>query len=247
MSSPSCPLCGLNATVVSSGNFGSRVSCRRCGRFDVELDGLAGINQEQRYMLSAVSRDWTESGRTDVLTITQANVETLIERAPRPSVAERLNKILELTAQRTVGIGSLSTLTIELDYPLVAVRNPDEMLSLVTALEKRGLVWTERAALTNSIGLTVPGWERLEEIRRSGPSSSLVFVAMYFHTSTQALYDHGIKSAIRKAGYEPLRIDQHEHVNRIDDEIIGQVRRSRYMVADFTGQRGTEFISKPDS
>jgi hypothetical protein len=46
-----------------------------------------------------------------------------------------------------------------------------------------------------------------------------------------------IKPAIEKAGYDPLRVDKHEHVNRIDDEIIGQIRRSRFMVADFTGQR----------
>jgi nucleoside 2-deoxyribosyltransferase len=29
---------------------------------------------------------------------------------------------------------------------------------------------------------------------------------------------------------------RHEHVNRIDDEIIAQIRKSRFMVADFTSQ-----------
>jgi nucleoside 2-deoxyribosyltransferase len=32
-------------------------------------------------------------------------------------------------------------------------------------------------------------------------------------------------------------VDKIEHVNRIDDQIISDIRRSRFMVADLTGQR----------
>jgi len=60
---------------------------------------------------------------------------------------------------------------------------------------------------------------------------------MWFHESMNKIYEQAIAPAVIQAGYEPLRIDKLEHVNRIDDEIIGQIRRSRFMVADFTGQR----------
>ena len=30
----------------------------------------------------------------------------------------------------------------------------------------------------------------------------------------------------------------HEHINRIGDEIISQIRRSKFLIADFTGHRG---------
>ena len=85
--------------------------------------------------------------------------------------------------------------------------------------------------------VTVAGWERLEKLKQSGRTSNLAFVAMWFDQSVKELYDEAIRPAVRNAGYEPMRIDRHEHVNRIDDEIIGQIRRSRFMVADFTGQR----------
>ena len=56
------------------------------------------------------------------------------------------------------------------------------------------------------------------------------------------VWEHGFDPAIREAGYEPVRIDQKEHVNKIDDEIISEIRRSRFVVADFThghsGARG---------
>jgi hypothetical protein len=32
--------------------------------------------------------------------------------------------------------------------------------------------------------------------------------------------------AIRDSGYEPMRIDRKEHINKIDDEIIAEIRRS---------------------
>jgi hypothetical protein len=33
-----------------------------------------------------------------------------------------------------------------------------------------------------------------------------------------------------------LRVDQKEHINKIDDEIIAEIRRSRFVVADFTSK-----------
>ena len=42
-----------------------------------------------------------------------------------------------------------------------------------------------------------------------------------------------------------MRIDRHEHVNKIDDEIIAEIRRARFVVADFThgdtGGRGSVY------
>ena len=60
---------------------------------------------------------------------------------------------------------------------------------------------------------------------------------MWFDKKMNYLYKH-LESAVLKAGYEPKRVDKHEHVNRVDDEIIALIRQSKFIVADFTGQRG---------
>ena len=60
---------------------------------------------------------------------------------------------------------------------------------------------------------------------------------MWFDDSMKEAYDQGIAPAIRDAGYEPVRVDQKEHVNKIDDEIVAEIRRSRFLVADFTQGR----------
>jgi len=63
------------------------------------------------------------------------------------------------------------------------------------------------------------------------------FVAMPFAEEMNDIYDKAIEPAVRDAGYRPIRVDRTEHVNRIDDEIIGRIKASRFMVADFTGHR----------
>ncbi len=65
---------------------------------------------------------------------------------------------------------------------------------------------------------------------------------MWFDPSMDEVYREGIAPGVRDAGYEPLRIDNKDHNNRIDDELIAEIRRSRFVVADFTqgtlGARG---------
>jgi hypothetical protein len=132
----------------------------------------------------------------------------------------------------TPGLGKECEFSLVRDYPLVSTTGGGEIAFLLAALRDNG--YLSRSAQTT---LSIKGWERLEEIQKAGKRSNRAFVAMWFSPSMNTLYDEAIKPAILKAGYDPLRIDKHEHVNRIDDEIIGQIRRSRFMVADFTGQR----------
>ena len=61
---------------------------------------------------------------------------------------------------------------------------------------------------------------------------------MWFDPKVKSIWHDAIHPAILAAGYEPKRIDEHQHNNRIDDEIIATIRRSKFVVADFTGQRG---------
>jgi nucleoside 2-deoxyribosyltransferase len=59
------------------------------------------------------------------------------------------------------------------------------------------------------------------------------------------VYEKAIKPAIeyREQGktesrFQAIKIDNVEHINDINDEIIATIRRSRFMVCDLTGYRG---------
>ena len=107
---------------------------------------------------------------------------------------------------------------------------PQELDWLVSATIKNG--WLEKH--NSHIRLTPAGVKRLEELGTKAVSSEQAFVAMWFGESVNDAYEKGIEPAIKDAGYRPLRIDKKEHNNKIDDEIIAEIRRSRFIVCDFT-------------
>jgi len=82
------------------------------------------------------------------------------------------------------------------------------------------------------------GWERISSLQAKSPESRQGFVAMWFADEMDGFYWEAIKPAIEASGFDCKRIDTVEHNNKICDEIIGEIRKSRFIVADFTGQRG---------
>ncbi len=68
------------------------------------------------------------------------------------------------------------------------------------------------------------------------------FVAMWFDESMNDYYKDGIKKAIEDAGYDPIRIDLKDFNEKICDEIIAEIRRSKFLVADFSGLRSGVFF-----
>lgn len=61
---------------------------------------------------------------------------------------------------------------------------------------------------------------------------------MHFHDSTESTWAEGIAPAIEGCYFRPVRIDKEDFLGKICDEIIAEIRQSRFLVADFTGQRG---------
>ena len=118
-----------------------------------------------------------------------------------------------------------------------------DLIFLLNYLDQRGLIENSgRHDEIKGCTLTVEGYARLDKIRETGTDSSKAFVAMWFDDSMNDAWKQGFEPAICDAGYEPFRVDKKEHINRIDDEIIAEIRRARFVVADFThgdnGARG---------
>ena len=68
-------------------------------------------------------------------------------------------------------------------------------------------------------------------------SNIRAYVAMWFNPSMAEIFDKCIEPGVNSAGYKALRIDRKEHNNKIDDEIIAEIRRSRFLIADLHVRR----------
>ena len=89
------------------------------------------------------------------------------------------------------------------------------------------------------------GYRHLAKLTTESVKSRQAFVAMWFDESMEDVYDGAIKPAIEEAGYKPYRVDMEHFSGRIDDKIIAEIRRSRFLVADFShgsdGARGSVY------
>jgi len=103
-------------------------------------------------------------------------------------------------------------------------------------LEDSGYLQTDIPGST--IRITAAGRIAADDLISRRAVSSQGFVAMWFDKAMLDVYQKGIEPAIAAAGYAALIINNKEHSNKIDDEIVSEIRRSAFVVADFTGHRG---------
>jgi hypothetical protein len=173
-------------------------------------------------------------------------LESIFARRPL-ATSERLNKALLFLNDR-LRIGEVLNVFFQRDLANhndeiwaanTECATTDELLALIELLESMRLVEdTTKTLGQKAITPTAAGWLRMEELLTTRAGGTQGFVAMWFHPSTDAAYTDGIVPAIQDAGYRPLRIDNKEHSNKIDDEIVAEIKRSRFLVADFTCEEG---------
>ena len=211
---------------------------------------LATLNERDKVKLTS----WLEEQRSFGISIPKITSISIFEAQQRKElrIAERVDGILRYLESKLRGLGKIIQIGLfrsvadeELteDHLILfdllrhsGSVDSNELTSLLKYLEECGYIDQPYASMGSiqTYSLTTEGYERLEEIEKPYQDSANVFVAMWFHPSMYEVWDKGIKPAITEAGYKPVRIDQKEHMNKIDDEIIAEIRRSRFVVADFT-------------
>ena len=96
---------------------------------------------------------------------------------------------------------------------------------------------------STSYTVTVRGHNTLG--KAAARETKQAFVAMWFNSEMSDAYEYGIEPAIRDAGFVPMRIDEKKDANRIDDDIIAEIKKSHFVVADMThgtdGVRGSVY------
>lgn len=126
--------------------------------------------------------------------------------------------------------------------------NEQEIENVLKELKKLNYIEGEISDCSYKVSLTSEGLRYAKSLFNRSTSTQC-FVAMWFDKSIKSLWDR-IRQAIEGnpnsdknspeygANYKAIRIDEKEHANFIPAEIIFEIKRSKFMIADLTGNRG---------
>ena len=165
---------------------------------------------------------------------------------PDRSVHARADQLLKYIQNKSAYIGAQFRFTKNDKDPVgqelfayTESTNQHELFYLINYLVAQNWLNELSETLGNlDVEITVDGYSRIAEIEGEVTIASRAFVAMWLHESMNQAWEAGIKPGIEDSGYEAVRIDRQEHINKIDDQIIAEINRSRFIVADFT--QGTD-------
>ena len=243
-----CPIWETPAIEQRTGDGETVDSPRAGGRYSI-TGRAVGILQSRDESLKSRLTSWLIEQRrlgVDCPKISTTNVDE-IEQRRSLSVHQRADNLLRYIQEQIPKIGIPFGCHIHETDPTFMETlawsestKTEEVLFLVNSLESQGWLSPDRQAMGYlGYGITVEGYSYLAEIDHAVTDSAQAFVAMWFGESMDEVWEKGFRPAIREAGYEALRIDRKEHLNKVDDEIIAEIRRSRFLVADFTqGETG---------
>ena len=235
MSNP-CALCD------SAVNFGPmtadecKITCPRCGDYRLTGTAEALLRQTRIQNRGAVSGWIRRQNGMGVTPRIDSDAVDHVRALTKPPFRERVEQYLLAAA----------AIIRRLDQPLKPVRadligisyseDANDLAVLLTYLQEEGLMSNDMGA-SGERRLMPKGFIAADELRTRRASSSQAFVAMCFNNEMKRVYDNGIQPSIRSAGFQPMLISKKEHANKIDDEIVAEIRRSAFLVADFTEHR----------
>jgi len=248
MATINCPVCETVAELESDpATQTENYTCPQCGQYALThlliQSGALGFVPDHRFRLKCLLAE----RRVHCLPQILLSGEDGIERGTK--IDEFLKGFprepLEFFDRALVNLGKLTGhpvghITISPDLPSVCfTRQRHELNRMLRQMGAEGWISpNDPTDLSPSVYIVTPeGWRRIEKLRSPGRDSRQAFVAMWFDPTRRVYFEEGFLPAIEADGKtKALRIDRKEHNQKIDDEIVAEIRRSRYLVADATGK-----------
>jgi nucleoside 2-deoxyribosyltransferase len=234
---PVCFICEKRCEANSVGGEFD-VVCSLCGKYRISriaFNKPKYFNGDRHFMMCAIRKMSAEGKHISFHEGLENELRSLV--FPPQNPIESIDLILKFVAGNT-GPGRVVDIDLSKDFPLFFAVDACELdFHVKNAKELGYLSGHDDMSASCTIALTLKGWQRLDEIKRYSRDSKRGFVAMWFDASMDAAWEQGVKPALEKTGFIPVRIDAKEHNNKICDEIVAEIRKSGLLIADFTGHR----------
>ncbi|MEN6519562.1 MAG: hypothetical protein ABFD46_00215 [Armatimonadota bacterium] len=230
-------------------------SCISCGDYavtaDVESDYLSRMDQVLKYRIAACAQERNIRGLpklrlyssepTDNVPDGAYTLNYVLDTIFPSRIQDRFDRVLGNLTRKTAAPGDTISLSLETDLPTLFAESTTSARFILAELHDLGYINLRPIYdMTADIIVKATGIERIQRLEESEgrEQSKQAFVAMWFNKELNDVFNKGIKTAAADCGFKVHRIDTKETNQKICDEIIAEIRRSRFLIADFTGSRG---------
>ncbi len=221
------------------------IRCPRCGNYKMELLPPHPMEPSRvlpkeftseliPYFIGYTREQTILKNDVDIKYSDISNIAEYILRQSPKTVSEKIDKLIINISRISKYYGDLIEFNPEVNYPLGYCKNTDEVVKIIEYLTttKRQYLKT----VGSGVSLMVDGWDRIHDLSKVPLHSTQVFIAMWFDPTMDKIYKK-IEDAVWEAGYKPIRVDRAHFTGDINDKIIAEIRKSKFLIADYTGQR----------
>ena len=240
-----CPVCSYPFAVAgpdASGRDVTLVDCAHCGKF-----GLTGtlvaclpnllIQPDAAPKLSHVIRKAHETGQQ--LMLDSYTAEAILQN-PLPRPREQADLLVQWLAANSPGPGEPLELNNDFHGAFVGAKSHAGFSMLIEHLIAIGLIVGPHQTYLSGesvahVALTFAGWDYYETLRLGGATYRKAFMAMKFGDPTlNSLLDQVFRPAVKRAGFDLLKLDDKPKAGLIDDRMRVEIRASDFVIADLT-------------
>jgi len=165
------------------------------------------------------------------------------------TVADRLDRCITLfcklskTPGEPLDIGGLNVYAGNIKRSTFS-ENDQAMEFVLEHLSESGLIRLTRPrgshGVTRQYTVQAKGWNRVADLERErgrhGGRQAFIAMRLKDESSDKATRE-SLEAGIKAAGYVPVIVNAVEHNGKICDRIIAEIRKSRFLVAEFSGHR----------
>ncbi|MBX2853841.1 MAG: hypothetical protein KTR21_02575 [Rhodobacteraceae bacterium] len=167
-----------------------------------------------------------------------AKVLSSIKSSPMPTITRRIESLILEIFRLSETPGKKVPPFSDSFFAAAACLQKDELIGLLEYAISDGLL-EGKADDYNSVWLSLAGFKQAEHLRGKNIESQQGFISRWFSDEMEQA-GAAMRLAIEDAGYSPVDLSVEQHIDHLSDKIISEIRRSRFVVADFTCPRSQD-------
>ncbi len=250
MQDTKCYLCDSNASHLPTEKDGEKINCNRCGKYIISRSLIESHDDFKRgknnlYKISS----WVYEQNHDFNSVPELRTDNFLKllEIRDKKVQEKFDLMMHHLyrlhiRQEKIDENILITrcwMKDEIEFYLYFQKAMDA--SLIDA-NVQNIMSGYKTIM--SFSLTFDGLQYVENLESPNRSSKNVFLAFNFETELNNIFSTYVREAVEESGLNCIIVNQNntEHDKSITDEIIGKLKSSRIIIADFTNHRNSVYF-----